>query len=452
MNARLAGLLATLRTYAEPRQRTMLLLGFASGLPFPLVLMTLAARLKQSGIDRSTIGYFAWVGLAYSLKFFWSPMVDRLRLPGFGALGRRRSWMVLAQLGTIGGLATLAFIDPAIDPSLVALVAVATAFCAATQDIAVDAYRIESAGADLQAALVATYQVGYQVALIAAQAGALLLAAEQGWTTAYLVMAALLGIGVLTALTSPEPPPQLDRATIAHEQRVIDFLERNAHWPAAVRDPVAWLIGAVVCPLTEFFARLGWKPAFMIVALIVTYRLNYMTMGVMANPFYLDLGFTLKEIAAVSKTYGVIMTLTGSLVAGALVVRLGIPRVMLIGLLLLTAGNLAYAYVADIHPGLGWFAAVVSVDNLGNGIAGTAFIAYMSSLINRSYTATQYALFGTLWSLPAKSLAGFSGRIVDAIGYREFFVYTALLGIPALLLVLRLLRQDAARARGAQPA
>ena len=440
MRALLASARDAARAYADPRLRAILFLGFASGLPFLLVLGTLGARLRQSGVDRSTIGYFVWVGLAYSLKFFWSPVVDRLRLPLLGRLGRRRSWILLAQCGVLAGLVALAFADPAADLRHVALLAVATAFFAATQDIAVDAYRIESAGAELQAALSAAYQVGYQVALIAAGAGALLIASGEGWSTAYCTMAALLGVGVVTTLLVREPTPLIDRATLAREQRVVDFLERRAHWPATLRDPLAWLIGAVLCPITDLFARNGWRVVLPILALIVTFRLNYMTMGVMANPFYLDLGFSLTEIAEISKLYGVIMTLSGALLAGVLVARHGIPRTMFLGLLLLTAANLSYAYIAEIHPGLGWFAIVVSIDNLGNGLAGTAFIAYLSSLTSVYYTATQYALFGTLWSLPAKGLAGFSGRIVDAIGYRPFFVYTALVGVPALLLVLRQLR------------
>lgn len=419
----------------------MLFLGYASGLPFALVLTTLAARLKQAGIDRSTIGYFAWVGFAYSLKFFWSPVVDRLPLPLLQRLGRRRSWMLLSQCGVIAGLLFMAFADPAADPARMALLALGTAFFAATQDIAVDAYRIEAVGAEMQAAMAAAYQTGYQVALICTGAGALAMAAGFGWTTAYCAMALLLVSGPITVFCIAEPAAHIDRATLAREQRVVDFLEGSAHWPEALRQATAWLIGAVVCPFMDFFARNGWRVALPILVLIVTYRLNYMTMGVMANPFYLDLGFSLTQIAEVAKLYGIIMTLCGALVAGITVVRWGIARAMFAGLLLLSVANLAYAYIADIHPGLGWFALVISVDNFGNGLAGAAFIAYMSSLTNTAYTATQYALFGTLWSFPAKGLAGFSGRIVDALGYRGFFIYTALIGVPALLLVLRLLRQ-----------
>jgi PAT family beta-lactamase induction signal transducer AmpG len=431
--------------YAHPRVRAMLFLGYSSGLPFALVLMTLAARLKQAGIDRSTIGFFAWVGFAYSLKFFWSPVVDRLRLPLFAGLGRRRSWMLLSQCGVIGGLLLMAFADPAVDPVHMALLAVGTALFAATQDIAVDAYRIEAVAADMQAAMAGAYQTGYQVALICSQAGMFWFVSREGWTDGYLLMAGLMLVGIATTLLIAEPTASIDRATLAREQRVVDFLEGSRHWPAWLQQPVAWLIGAVICPFMDFFARNGWRAAMPILLLIITYRLNYMTMGVMANPFYLDMGFTLDQIAEVAKLYGVIMTLVGALMAGVLVARFGIPRMLLTGLLLLTAANLAYAYIADIGPGLAAFAAVISLDNFSNGLAGAVFIAYMSSLTNAAYTATQYALFGTLWSFPAKGLAGFSGKIVDALGYRGFFIYTALIGLPALLLVLWMLRRTPAQ-------
>lgn len=437
----------TLAAYAHPRVRAMLFLGFSAGLPFPLVLTTLSARLRQSGIDRTTIGYFSLVGLAYSLKFFWSPIVDRLPLPLLQRLGRRRSWMLLAQSCIGAGLVGMALHDPAVDAVAIAWLAVFTAFASATQDIALDAYRIEAVESQWQGSMAAAYQIGYQLALIAAGAGALHAAAGYGWSTAYLIMAGCAGVGVLTTLVIAEPEALIDRSTLAQEARVVGFLERSAHWPPAIRQPAAWLIGAVVCPFVDFFSRKGLRLGLLILALIVTYRLNYTTMGVAANTFYLDLGYTLDQIALVSKVYGVIMTLAGALIAGLLVRRYGIPRTLLIGWLLLTVANLFYAYVAgrgEHPPATAWLAIAVSVDNIGNGIAGTAFIAYLSSLTSAAYTATQYALFGTLWSLPAKSLASQWGRIVDALGYPPFFVYTAAIGLPSLLLALWLMRRPAA--------
>ena len=432
----------SLAVYANPQVRAMLFLGFASGLPFPLVLTTLSARLRQGGIDRTTIGYFSLVGLAYSLKYFWAPIVDRLPLPGLSVLGRRRSWMLLAQCGVLVGLVLLAHADPAVDAHQVAWFAVFTAFASATQDIAVDAWRIEAARPEDQGAMAAAYQLGYQIALIAAGAGALAAAAGYGWSLAYFGMAALALVGIVATLVIREPDARIDRATLAQEARVTAFLDRARHWPAPLRHLVAWLIGAVVSPFLDFFMRNGWRVGLPILLLIATYRLNYTTMGVAANTFYLDMGFTLDQIALVSKVYGVIMTMVGALAAGVLIRRLGIARTLLIGWVLLTIANLLYAHMATLHPGIGWLATVVSADNVANGIAGTAFIADMSSLTNTAYTATQYALFGTLWSLPAKSIASQWGRIVDAWGYPPFFVYTAAVGVPALLLVLWLIRHE----------
>ncbi len=430
-----------LRIYRQPRVLAMLLLGFSAGLPFPLVLTTLSVRLRQAGIDRTTIGFFSLVGLAYSLKYFWAPVVDRLRLPLLHRMGRRRSWLLLAQCGVAAGLLGMALQDPAQNALLMAWLAVFTAFFSATQDIALDAYRIEAMGPEGQGAMAAAYQTGYQLALICAGAGALHAAAVHGWTGSYCLMAACVAVGVITTLAIAEPDARLDRATIAQEARVVEFLERSTHWPRGLRKAGAWLIGAVVCPFVDFFTRNGLRAAIPILGLIVTYRLNYTTMGVAANTFYVDLGFTLNQIALVSKVYGVVMTLTGALAAGLLVKRYGVFRTLIAGWLLLTVANLFYAHVATLErPGIEWLAAAVSIDNIGNGIAGTAFIAYMSSLTNTAYTATQYALFGTLWSLPAKAIASQWGRIVDAIGYPLFFAYTAAIGLPALLFLRWLTR------------
>lgn len=430
----------SLLVYRHPRVIAMSFLGFSSGLTFPLVLTTLSARLRQSGIDRTTIGYFSLVGLAYSLKYFWSPLVDRTRLPFLWRLGRRRSWMLFAQCGIAGGLVLMAFGQPAVNPVHFAWLAVITAFAAATQDISIDAYRIEAVDNEHQGAMAATYQVGYQIALITGGAGALASAASFGWTDAYLIMASCVAVGIFTTLVIAEPERRIDRATLSQEQRVTNFLSRSKNWPDMPRNVVAWLIGAVVCPFVDFFSRFGLRLGVPLLLLIVAYRMNYVTMGVAANTYYLDLGFTLDQIALVSKIYGIVMTLTGALLAGILVKRLGVARVLLIGWALLTVANLLYAYIANISPGMGWFAVTVSVDNIANGIAGTAFIAFMSSLTNTAYTATQYALFGTLWSLPAKAIASQWGWIVDAWGYRPFFVYSAAIGIPALFFIVWLLR------------
>lgn len=430
------------RVYADARVRGLLFLGFSAGLPFLLVFTTLSAWLAQAGVSRATIGYFSWVGLTYSLKLFWSPVVDRLPLPLLTAwLGRRRSWMLLAQCGIATGLALMAFNDPAQNLERTALLAVLVAFSSATQDIALDAYRIECAPSEQQGALAAAYQLGYRIALIVAGAGALLIAAEHGWTLSYLCMALLAGVGILTVLLMNEQQRGISDFAHAQEQRVLDFLQRSRHWPAALRKLAAWLIGALLCPFLDFFSRNGWRKAALILLFIGVYRMHEYAMGVMANPFYLDKGYTLTQIAAMSKVYGIIMTMLGVVIAGSLVAALGIARTLFVGVAVIACGNLFFSWLARLPaPELLHLGIAISVDNIGIGIAGTAFVAFLSGLTNSAYTATQYALFGSLFPLPGKLLAGFSGRIVDAWGYADFFLYTAALTLPALLLSAYLIR------------
>jgi PAT family beta-lactamase induction signal transducer AmpG len=427
----------SLRVYIQPPVRPLLFLGFSSGLPFLLVFSTLSAWLAQAHVSRSTIGYFSWAGLAYSFKYFWAPIVDRTPLPLLSRLGRRRSWMLLAQIGIAVALIGLALGDPEVRLQHTALLAVCLAFASATQDIAVDAYRIEAAPADLQGALAAAYQIGYRIAMIAAGAGALFVAAGFGWHAAYLTMAALTAIGMATTLLIREPRATLDRTARADEARVTDFLVRSSHWPHWARQAAAWFIGAVVCPFTDIFMRFGIRRALAILAFVACYRASDFTMGVMANPFYLDLGFTLEQIAGVSKIYGVLMTTLGVVVAGLLVARRGFRSTLLVGAAIVCIANLYFSILARSNFDLFGLILAISLDNIGIGIAGTAFVAYLSNLVNPTYTATQYALLGMAWSLPCKLLAGFSGRVVDSVGYPLFFVYTATLSLLAIFMLLR---------------
>lgn len=439
---------AVLAAYADGRVRAMLFLGFSAGLPFLLVFSTLSAWLTQAGVSRTAIGLFSWVGITYSIKFFWAPVVDRLPLPGLTRrLGRRRGWMLLAQAGIALGLLALAHGDPAVNLAAIAWLALAVAFSAATQDIAIDAWRIEIAPQELQGALAAAYQLGYRIALITAGAGALFIAAAHGWKAAYAAMAACMGVGFITTLLIREPAPAQDRTAWQNEQRVVDFLAANAHLPPRWRAAQAWFIGAVVCPFTDFFARNGWRLGAIILLFIGLFRVTDITMGVMANPFYLDLGYSLEQVAAIAKGYGVVMSIAGAFVGGALVVRWGAPRALLAGGALVIASNLGFALLAITpQPGLMGLALVISADNLSAGIAGSAFIAYLSSLTSRAYTATQYALFSSLFTLPGKLLAGGSGWMVEAVGYPWFFVYTSALGLPALALAAWLVRRERAAA------
>jgi MFS transporter, PAT family, beta-lactamase induction signal transducer AmpG len=419
------GWLATLKVYLEPASVRMLLLGFSAGLPLLLVLGTLSFWLREAGIDRTTIGYLSWVGLAYAFKWVWAPLVDRLPIPVLTRLlGRRRSWLLLSQLAILAGLVAMSFNDPQVALTPVVWGALAVAFGSATQDIALDAFRIESADVNRQAALAASYQTGYRLAMIWAGAGVLWVAARAqpegvlgyqhgAWQTAYLVMAGSMLLGVLTVLFSAEP-----------QSRVLPPSKNLAEW----------LRGALVAPFADFLSRFGWQAA-LILALIATYRISDVVMGIMANPFYVDMGYSKDEVAAVTKVFGVIMTLAGAFVGGVLSMRLGVMRVLMLGAVLSAASNLLFAYLSTLGHDLSWLIAVISADNLAGGIASAAFIAYLSSLTNVAYSATQYALFSSMMLLLPKFLAGYSGRYVDSFGYQNFFVATALLGVPVLLLV-----------------
>ncbi len=431
------GWLAALAAYRHPRVLAMLFLGFSAGLPFMLVFSTLSAWLREIGIERATIGMLSWVGIIYSIKFFWAPVVDRLPLPLLHRLlGRRRSWMLLAQVGIAVGLFNMAHLNPVGHLGAMAALALLVAFSSATQDISIDAWRIEIVPQQMQGVMAAAYQLGYRIAIMVGSAGALWIAADFGWTAAYSAMAALVGVGILTTLIIPEPAPRVERQTIAQEQRVVAWLERKAHWPDSMRQLGAWFVGAVVCPFVDFFTRYGTKLAILMLAFIASYRLTDFTMGVMANPFYLDVGYTLKQIAAVAKLFGLVSSIIGVLLGGIAVARLGTVKSLAFGSIAVIASNLMFMTLAfQGQPNITGLAIVVSADNLAMGIAGTALIAYLSSLTTASYTATQYALFSSMYALPGKLLMGTSGFVVDAVGYPWFFVYTSALGIPALVML-----------------
>ena len=431
-----------LTVYTRPRVIAMLFLGFAAGLPFPLVFTTLSAWLRHVDVERTTIGFFAWIGITYSIKFFWAPVMDRINVPGITTiLGQRRGWMLLAQAGIIAGLVGMSLTDPREHITTMALFALLVAFSSATQDISIDAYRIEAVKTEWQGAMAAMYQAGWRIgAALVGGAGALYVAQYVNWTVAYLVMALAMGVGVITALLIDEPERSIDRATIADEERVINYLARSAHISQTRRNITAWFIGAVVCPFVDFFKRQG-KWAIVILLFISIYRISDIVLANMAYPFYIDLGFELDEIANVAKVFGLFMSLLGAFVGGMLVVRFGVMRILLLGAVLVAITNLFYAQLALDGKTLAGLTIVISADNFSGGLAGSAFIAYLSSLTNRAYTATQYALFSSLMTLAPKFISGFSGAIVDGYGYVPFFVYASVMGIPAILLVLYLMRE-----------
>ena len=431
---------ASLGIYFHRRPLTLLFLGFSSGLPLLLVFGTLSFWLREAGVDRSTIGFVSWVALAYGFKWVWAPLVDRLRLPLLSSLfGRRRAWLLIAQLAVAGGLLGMAHSDPATDLESLVWLAVIVAFSSATQDIVIDAFRIESGGPRLQAAMAATYMIGYRLAMIVAGAGALWLAAwvdpdeatyqHAPWAFAYLVMAGLMGIGILTTLLIGEPhPPQRPAAEATREPAAI------ARLPAALQSAVRWVWSAVLSPFLDFFGRYGWL-ALLVLALIATYRISDIVLGVIANVFYVDMGFSKTEVANVTKVFGVVMTLLGAVIGGVLVNRLGVIRILFAGALLVALTNLLFAVLAKVGASVPMLIAVVAMDNLAGGMASAAFVAYLSALTNVQYSATQYALFSSLMLLFPKFIGGFSGVIVDRVGYEQFFVLVAMMGLPVLLLV-----------------
>jgi len=426
--------------YLQPPVVTMLFLGFAAGLPFLLVFSTLTAWLRSEGVAVGAIGFFSWIGITYSIKFAWAPVVDRLALPCLcRRFGQRRGWMLFGQALIAAGLAGMAFVDPTAQLWLVVVLALTVAFGSATQDIAIDAFRIESAPDDLQAANAATYMMGYRIGLVSAGAGALVIADFGGWTLAYLVMAALVGVGVATVLLRPEPGRRVPQTAVEREQRVQDWLLANQHLGARRRRIMAWFIGAVICPFVDFFKRYGWA-ALALLLLIGLYRVSDIGMAAMANPLYIDLGFSLTQIGTITNVYGVAMTIVGGLIGGVTVSRYGIPRMLVFGAVIVGVTNLLFAWLAVSGASVPLLMATISGDNLANGFASTVFIAFLSRLTSRAYTATQYALFSSLMTLPGKFFSGFSGLVVEAVGYAWFFIGVSVAGVPAVLLTIWYLR------------
>ena len=431
-----------LRVYAEPPVARMLFLGFSAGLPLLLVLGTLSFRLREAGIDRTTIGFLSWVGLAYGFKWVWAPLVDRLPLPFLTAsLGRRRSWLLASQVVIVLGLVGMALTDPAEHLYRLVAFALLVAFASATQDIALDAFRIESAALSRQAAMAAAYQVGYRAAMIFASAGALWIAArfdpdeatyQHGpWLVAYLCMAAGLSVGAVTVFFSREPAVKVSAETAKREQAMQARLHSRGVPGARM---LGWFYAAVVSPFIDFVLRYRWQ-AVLLLALISTYRISDIVLGVMSNPFYRDMGFTKDEVATVSGVYGVLMTLAGAALGGLLALRYGVMRVLMLGAALSAITNVLFAWLTTRGHDLPALIFVISADNLSAGIASAAFIAYLSGLTNVAYSATQYALFSSVMLLLPKFIAGWSGWAVDSFGYPAFFIATALLGLPVLVLI-----------------
>ncbi|HHQ14127.1 MAG TPA: MFS transporter, partial [Chromatiales bacterium] len=333
--------------------------------------------------------------------------------------------------GVVAGLLGIAATDPALDLSQVAWFAILVAFSSATQDIAVDAYRIEAVDLRLQGAMAATYQTGYRIAILAAGAGALVIADFADWELAYRSMAVLMGVGIATVILIDEP----------EDARAVYGAASGAGMVSAA---VHWFMSAVVGPFADFFRRNG-QTAVLLLLFIGFYRVSDMVLGVMANPFYIDLGFSLSEIAAITKVFGVVVTLSGAALGGVAVARYGLNRPLIVGAVLLAVTNLFFAIMAVVGAKLWMLVITISADNLAAGFSGTVFIAYLSGLTNVAYTATQYALFSSLMTLPGKFISGFSGEIVELVGWFDFFVYASVMGVPAIVLALQVARRASTR-------
>jgi PAT family beta-lactamase induction signal transducer AmpG len=395
----------------DRRLALMLALGFSSGLPFLLIFSTQSALLREAGVSRSDIGLMSYVALAFTFKFLWAPVIDTCNLPVLtGLLGRRRSWMMLAQIGVAIGLCGIAFGDPAHFLGWTVACSFFTALAAATQDIVIDGWRIDSAPPDQQGMLAATYQLGYRLSLLCAGAGALYIADFVSWKAAYLAMSVLTLVGMIACLLSP---------------RVADKV--------AVGKAGFSLASSFYEPLADLTKRFGWRLA-VILALVAIYRLPDFVSGVMANPLYIDLGFSKSDIATVSKVYGVWIGLAGIFAGGFSVARLGMMPTLMIGGIAASASHLTMAYLAASGARLDLLTAAISVENFAGGFAGTALIAYMSSLTSPLFAATQYALLSSLYALPGKFIGGLSGFMVDAFGYTKFFASTSLIGLPVAVL------------------
>lgn len=408
------------RYYLQAQVIVLFLFGFSAGLPFLLVYSTLSAWLQDAGLEMSTISTFAWLGFAYSLKFVWAPFIDSVPLPGLTRLlGRRRSWLLLSQLAIAAALLVMAQSDPRSAIGVFAIVALAVAFSSATQDIVIDAYRIESAETRLQGVLAASYQYGYRLALLVAGAGALYIAEFWSWQAAYTVMSGCMLVGILTTLVCREP--------------IVRGAVRSYRGANPAERFMAWAKPAVIDPFVDFFRRFG-RFALVIIVFILFFRLSDYVLGILANPFYLDIGFSKAEIASVAKVYGIVVSLIGAGAGGWAVVRYGVARCLIISTVLIASTNLFFAIMVTVGAELWMLTITISADNFAMGVGGTVFIAYLSSLVNQAFTATQYALMSSLMAILGKFTAGYSGNVQEAIGWLGFFLYAAAVGIPAIVL------------------
>ena len=478
----------SLLIYKDIRVIRMLFFGFSSGLPILLIFSTLSLWLKSAGIDRSTITLFSWAGLAYSFKFLWAPLIDKIPISYLTTkFGHRRSWLILSQLTLMILFISIGFVDPQNNLFIMALLIVCIGFSSATQDAMIDTFRIESAPQNLQSAMSGTYIIGYRLGMISAGAGSLMLASWFGgdnqiynvyaWQKTYMLMAILQSVGLLCCFMSPEPisPRKLitdnrDRLRLINVFFIslLGFILVYNFFPEwKGNDPVikgffiflkftfafstiifsffisvrfnfiqkSILTSTFWHPLNDFIKKYG-STAIIILIIIGFYRVADVVMGVVANIFYSDKGYTLNQIATFSKFWGLIATIFGGLIGGVLSSKYNNYLILLLGAILAASTNLLFALLAILEPKSIYLMIVIIADNISAGIASVAFVAFLSSLTNRDFTTTQYALFTSFMLFFPKIIGGYSGTIVDNFGYVSFFIATALIGLPVIILII----------------
>ena len=393
--------------------------GFASGLPYVLIFITLTAWLRDAGIDLSLIGFISWIMLTYSLKFLWAPLVDKSPTKLFKKFGHRRSWIITMQLQIIVSLIVLSFINPVTDLIVFALFAFIIALAGSIQDIAIDAYRIESAKLSDQGNLAAGYQFGYRLAILVGSSFALIYAENYSWSSTYQLMAIILGINIFLSIYISVEKPNPDLVKLKYQDSLIE-------------------------PVKDFFNRFGVKIASMLLLIIATYRLTDIVMGPMANPFYIDMGYSLSEIGYVVKVVALIATIIGVFVGGIFIKRFGLYQSLLIGAFLVMITNLLFSYASINEKNLALLACIVASDSLAAGIVGTVNITFLTSLVSAKYTGFQYALLTSLMAFLGKFFGGFSGVFVENFqmlfgfnyGWMSFYIFTSMLAIPAIVIIL----------------
>ena len=417
-----------LAVYKDRRQLFILLMGFASGLPLLLTLSTLSYWLAKVGVDKTTIGLFALVGLPYSLKFLWAPVLDHARVPWLSArLGRRRAWALVIQAALILAILALGATDPVSNPWATAAAAFAVAFCSASQDIVIDAYRIEILARHEQGAGAASTQIGYRFGILVAGAGAITLSDYASWSVIFTALASLVALSMIVMMLAPRPSAESNLTGTR---------------PSAAD----WLQGAVVAPFADFLQRPGW---LVILAFVLLYKFGDAIGGVMANPFYIELGFTGLEIGSITKVFGMFATIAGGVAGGLLVARFGIFPALLAGGILQAVTNLLFAAQAAIGPDIAFLALTIGADNFTGGLGSAAFVAYLSSLCNVAFTGTQYALLTSFMAFGRTVLSSGGGWLADQMDWVMFFVLTTGLAVPGLLLLFWLMRQPGLAAREA---